>query len=130
MLPRVPVRQWVLSFPYEMRYRLAYDVTDAGASKVAVAPEPPGLAPNYPNPFNASTVIAYRLSTDGAVRLEIFNILAQRIRTLVDEAQDAGSYQVHWDGRDRRGVIVAAGVYLVHLRYPGGVQTQRLLVLK
>ncbi len=72
----------------------------------------------------------YRLAAPGPVRLEIYNILGQSIRTLVDEAQEAGFYKVHWDGRDRRGVIVAAGVYLVHLHYPGGVQTRRLLVLK
>ncbi len=70
------------------------------------------------------------MATSGAVRLEIRNLLGQPIRTLVDQVQAAGSYQVPWDARDQRGATVAAGVYLVRLHYPGGVQTQRLLYLK
>ena len=105
--------------------------TVAGSSaKVVVATEPPGLAPNAPNPFNASTLIPYRLATPGAVRLEIYNLLGQPMSTLVDQVQDAGAYQVSWDARDQRGAAVAAGVYIVCLHYPGGVQTQRLLYLK
>ena len=89
-----------------------------------------GLAPNFPNPFNSRTLIPYRLATPGAVRLEIYNLLGQSLRTLVDQYQDAGLYKVRWDARDRRGAMVSAGMYLVRLHYPGGVQTQRLLYLK
>ena len=92
--------------------------------------KPLGLAPNAPNPFNPSTVISYRLATPGAVRLEIYNLLGQPVRTLVDQVQAAGAYWVRWDARDGRGAAVAAGVYLVRLHYPGGVQTKRLLYLK
>ena len=92
--------------------------------------KPLGLAPNVPNPFNPSTVISYRLATPGAVRLEIYNLLGQSMRTLVDQVQAAGAYRVRWDARDGRGAAVAAGVYLVRLHYPGGVQTKRLLYLK
>ncbi len=96
----------------------------------SAAKKPLGLAPNVPNPFNPSTVISYRLATPGAVRLEIYNLLGQPVRTLVDQVQAAGAYWVRWDARDGRGAAVAAGVYLVRLHYPGGVQTQRLLYLK
>ena len=93
-------------------------------------PATSGLSPNYPNPFNASTQIAYRLATPGPVRLTIYNTLGQPVRTLVDQFQTAGFYQVRWDARDRRGTALAAGVYLVRLHYPGGEQTRRLLLLK
>ena len=106
------------------------DTPAAPASKPAVADGPPGLAPNAPNPFNANTLIPYRLDADGPVRLEIYNLLGQSMRTLVDQYQDAGFYKVRWDARDRRGALVSAGMYLVRLHYPGGVQTQRLLYLK
>ncbi len=106
------------------------DVTAGPASKPAVASEPPGLAPNVPNPFNPSTVIPYRLDTDGPVRLEIYNLLGQRIRTLVDEVQAAGAYRVRWEARDGRGAAVATGVYFIRLQHPGGVQTRRMLYLK
>ena len=106
------------------------DTPAAPASKPAVADGPPGLAPNAPNPFNASTLIPYRLDVDGPVRLEIYNLLGQPVRTLVNQYQDAGFHKVRWDARDRRGALVSAGMYLVRLHYPGGVQTQRLLYLK
>lgn len=89
-----------------------------------------GLDPNYPNPFNSPTLISYRLATPGPVRLDIYNVLGQPVRTLVDESQTAGFYQVYWDARDHWGSAVAAGVYLMRLHYPGGVWTRRLLYLK
>ena len=93
-------------------------------------PTTSGLDPNFPNPFNASTQIAYRLATPGLVRLEIYNVLGQPVRTLVNQFQPAGFYQVRWDARDQRGAAVAAGVYLTRLRHPDGAQTRRLLYLK
>ena len=94
-------------------------------------PEAVGLASNYPNPFNSSTRIVYGLGAAGRVRLEIYNLLGQPVRVLVDEeSQDAGMYRVEWDARDQRGAAVAAGVYLTRLVYPGGVQTRRVLYLK
>ena len=95
-----------------------------------VIPTTSGLDPNFPNPFNASTQIAYRLATPGLVRLEIYNVLGQPVRTLVNQFQPAGFYQVRWDARDQRGAAVAAGVYLTRLRHPNGAQTRRLLYLK
>ena len=101
--------------------------------EAAVADDLPttsGLDPNHPNPFNGSTQISYRLSSPGPVRLAIYNVLGQPVRTLVDESQTAGFYQVSWDARDHRGSTVAAGVYLMRLHYPDGVRTRRLLYLK
>ena len=64
------------------------------------------------------------------VRLEIYNTLEQRVRTLVDEVPPAGFYQVRWNARDQDGSAVSAGVYLARLHFPGGVQTPWLLFLK
>ena len=104
----------------------------AAASKPAVAsePEPSGLAPNVPNPFNPNTLIPYRLDTDGPVRLDIYNLLGQRIRTLVDEVQAAGAYRVRWDARDAGGRRVSSGVYFIRLHHPGSVHTRRMLYLE
>ena len=89
-----------------------------------------GLDPNHPNPFNSLTQISYRLAAPGPVRLEIYNVLGQSVRTLVDESQTADFYQVYWDALDHWGSVVAAGVYLMRLHYPGGVRTRRLLHLE
>ena len=93
-------------------------------------PASSGLDPCFPNPFNAGTVIPYRLAEAGPVRVEVYNLLGQVVRTLVDQAQGAGWHRVHWDVRDERGRALAAGVYLAGLRYPGGRQTRRLVYLE
>ena len=93
-------------------------------------PEQTALLANYPNPFNSSTQLAYRLAAPGLVRLTIYNVQGQPVRTLVDQVQPAGEYQVSWDARDQEGATVAAGVYLTRLRHADDAQTRRLLYLK
>ena len=102
----------------------------AVSPNAAAAPGTSSLQQNVPNPFNSTTRLAYRLASAGPTRLDIFNVTGQRVRTLVDEVQPAGFYQAIWDARDQHGSDVAAGVYLARLRYPGGMQIRRLLLLK
>ena len=117
----------VLELPLDGDVRIV-QVEPLAAAKAVAATS--GLAPNVPNPFNSATQIAYHLSRPGPVQLVIYNVLGQPVRTLVDQFQAAGSYQVQWDARDQRGVSLSSGVYITRLSYPGGVQTQRLLYLK
>ena len=105
-------------------------VTEEGIAATPGLPTRTVLLANYPNPFNSTTQILYRLAAPGPVRLVIYNTLGQPVRTLVDEFQAIGRYQVQWDCRDRYGSAVAAGVYVARLLSPGGVQTRRMLYLK
>jgi hypothetical protein len=73
------------------------------------------LYQNYPNPFNPKTRLSYDVPTSGQVTIEIFNILGQRVNTLLDKYQESGSYQVIWDGRDSRARQVATGIYFARL---------------
>ena len=73
------------------------------------------LEQNYPNPFNSSTTIPFALPTDGEVRLEIYDILGQRIRTLAAQDMPAGLHHIYWDGYDDGGRQVAAGVFFYRL---------------
>ena len=100
------------------------------AFSAGAVPEASGLSPNTPNPFNSATVITYQLSSAGPVKLVIYNVLGQPVRTLVDASQVAGSYRVRWDARDDGGALLSTGVYIARLSYPGGAQTHRLLYLK
>ena len=72
------------------------------AGGALVLPQEIALGANYPNPFNPSTLIPYQLPAPSPVRLAVFNILGQRVATLVDGAQEAGAYRAHWDARMRR----------------------------
>lgn len=78
-----------------------------------VKPVPAGfaLSQNYPNPFNLQTVISYALPSDGQVKLIIYNILGQKVRTLADGEETAGYKQVIWDGKNDRGEEVSSGIY-------------------
>jgi len=73
------------------------------------------LSPNYPNPFNPSTIIKYALPSAEHVSLRIFNMQGQEVIALIDKEQSAGRYEIRWDGRDKRGITAAAGVYLYKL---------------
>ena len=86
------------------------------------------LGQNYPNPFNPSTVIPYQLATAGRVRLEIFNVLGQRVATLVNGDRSAGVHTAVWDATDEAGRAVGAGVYIYRLR-GGGASWSRRMVL-
>ncbi|HUU45996.1 MAG TPA: S8 family serine peptidase [Acidobacteriota bacterium] len=90
------------------------------------------LAQNYPNPFNAATTIPIEIGGPGAdaVRLDIFDILGRRVRTLFDGPLPAGSHAMPWDGTDRRGRTLASGVYLFRLTVEGQAQTRRMVLLK
>ena len=91
------------------------------------------MSQNYPNPFNPSTTIEYTLPAASQVELTIYDILGQRVATLVDGHRPAGTHQVTWDGRSD-GVPVASGVYLYRMDSPGGdgswARVRRMLLLR
>ncbi len=87
------------------------------------------LYQNYPNPFNPSTVIKYDLPKATHVSLAIYNILGQRVASLVDGTQQAGHYSVAWNGHTRSG-SVASGVYFLHFQSEEYVKTVKMLLLK
>jgi hypothetical protein len=88
------------------------------------------LSQNYPNPFNANTQIQFALPKAGKTRLEVFNILGQRVNTLVDEFMEAGYKIVNWDGRDYTGQEVPSGIYFYRLRSEGFLQTKKMLIIQ
>jgi sugar lactone lactonase YvrE len=103
----------------------------AGVSQAeTVLPGFYSLAQNAPNPFNPSTQIEYQLPESGEVRLVIYNLLGQQIRTLVQGAREAGIHRVGWNGQDGYGRAVSSGLYLYRFESEGLVQTRRMVLLK
>jgi hypothetical protein len=83
------------------------------------------LAPNYPNPFNAATAIGYDLSQPAHVELNVYNILGQKIATLVNEFHRPGRYRVSWDAAE-----FASGFYFYRIEAGDNIQTRKMLLLK
>lgn len=88
------------------------DQQEAFESLDEILPKVSDLLQSYPNPFNPSTVISYDLPKDTHVKLVIYNLLGEKIRTLVDGFETAGFKEITWDGTDDTGKRVASGVYL------------------
>jgi len=88
------------------------------------------LAQNYPNPFNPQTSISCTIPQGGYVKLEVYNILGSKIRTLVNGDMDAGQHTIIFDGADDSGNSVAAGVYFYRLKTDGGTLTRKMVLIK
>ncbi len=88
------------------------------------------LKQNYPNPFNPTTEIEYFVPRDGHIKLEVFNILGQKIQTLVDKKQRRGTYILTWDGSDEQGTSVSNGIYFYQLKADNFENTNKMILLK
>jgi len=88
------------------------------------------LKQNYPNPFNATTRIQFTLPQAGPVRLEVFNMLGQRVSTLINKEMPAGYYTFEWNGRDGFGNDVASGMYLYKIMAGDYSGSKKMILLK
>lgn len=88
------------------------------------------LAQNYPNPFNPTTTVKYYVASKSIVNLSVYNILGQRVATLVDREMDAGWQEVQWNGTDSDGNDVASGVYFYKMAAGDYVDTKKMLLMK
>ena len=89
------------------------------------SPHKAGLFANYPNPFNPTTTIPYSVSVNGDVRMEVFNILGQRVRVLVNQELAPGRYSANFDAR-----TLSSGVYFLRMVTGGEVFTRKMLLVK
>jgi hypothetical protein len=99
-------------------------------STYKVAPSVYALSKNYPNPFNPTTTIDYSIPQAGNVELVIYNTAGQKIRTLINQMQDASFYKVVWDGRDESGQSVASGIYFYRLVAGNFSKIEKMTLIK
>jgi hypothetical protein len=88
------------------------------------------LYQNYPNPFNPVTTIRYGIPQPGQVKLILYNILGQRVATLIDGVREAGYHHVMWDGRDHNGIFCSAGIYFYRLDAGEFHGSRKMVLLK
>jgi hypothetical protein len=107
----------------------------AGAPYLTLDPGPAvpravTLLPNYPNPFNPITVIAYELNAPRWITLGVYDLRGGLVKRLVHGLQPAGRWAVFWDGTDRRGVPAASGFYFYRLATPTTTLTGKMVLVR
>ena len=105
-------------------------VTDVKEEEGFPLPETMHLYQNYPNPFNATTSISFTLDSRQNVNLEIFNVLGQKVRTVVDDILSVGAHDYEWDGTDDGGTAVSSGVYLYRLKTASHCTSRKMMLMK
>jgi hypothetical protein len=110
-----------------------FTVTPESPTAVKAPPVQPttySLEQNYPNPFNPTTQIAFNIEQSEHVTIDIFNILGQRVATLVNSNLGAGVHVVTWDGRNQHGELMPSGVYFYRLSTPNFTAVKKMVLLK
>jgi len=106
------------------------DIVNAIEPRQQDIPAEYSLEQNYPNPFNPETTIEFSLPAPSHVKIQIYNMLGQRIRSLLDRHLEAGSMAVSWDGKNDDGDQAASGVYLYRIEASSFTATRKLLLMR
>jgi hypothetical protein len=88
------------------------------------------LSQNYPNPFNPTTEISFTLTAESHVQMDIYNVMGQRVTTLLNEYRIAGNHKVTWNGMTDTGVSAASGIYFYRLAAGNLTKSMKMLLLK
>ncbi len=88
------------------------------------------LKQNYPNPFNNKTSIQFNLAETGLVKLKIYNVLGQEVRTITNAYMEKGNHRLYWDGINDQGEHVASGIYIYNLEAGGMQLSKKMTYLK
>ena len=115
----------------------------SGSANLSVTPELPlavkaptvqptsySLKQNYPNPFNPTTQIAFNIAQTERVNISIFNILGQKVATIVDADMSSGAHVMVWNGRNQHGELLPSGVYFYRLSTPSFSAVKKMILLK
>lgn len=101
-----------------------------GIKEVSQSPDKFILYPAYPNPFNPTTTIHYELNEGSEISLKIYNLVGEKIRTLVDDSQSVGSKSIVWDGKNDHEQAVGSGVYICILQAGNEINVRKMTLLK
>jgi len=101
-------------------------------SVLATSPVPDDfdLTPTYPNPFNGGTFFKYALPEDTRIRIAVYTLLGTEIMELVDRRQEAGYYELGWNGTDKNGSGVPTGVYFLRMEADGFTKIQKMTLIR
>ncbi|MFK7846432.1 MAG: cytochrome c peroxidase [Rhodothermales bacterium] len=128
----VPIEQFLENGPASASKSggLRRDMILAAADDDYEQPTDYSLDQNYPNPFNPTTTIRFSLANSIQVQLEIYNMLGQRVKTLVNNEMSSGWHAVSWDGTNDSGEQLASGIYIYRLNTPNFEYSRQMSLTK
>ena len=88
------------------------------------------MGQNWPNPFNPSTTIMIEIPSTELLHLTVYNVLGQKVKTLLNKRYSPGIHRIEWDGKDERGIPAASGVYFYQLRAGNYHQTKKMILVR
>lgn len=127
VISRLSLTRIVLSSPNAQSIATSINNFEWTAS---FAENPISLQQNFPNPFNPTTTIPYRLERDSRVNLSIYDMTGRMVKTIVDQSQGAGAHSASWNSTDEGGQLVPSGVYFVRLQGSNNVEARKMILTK
>ena len=106
------------------------ELTSTLIKKTENLPDKFNLNQNYPNPFNPSTTIRYKISKSSQIKLTIYNMLGQKIKTLLNLFKNAGEYSAVWDGNNENNNPVSSGIYFYRLEAKGWTSLKKTILIR
>jgi len=110
-------------------FKVIFDI-QVSIDEVAGIPKTFALNQNYPNPFNPTTFIKYDLPKEAIVKIVIYDLMGRKVRTLLNEKQNAGYKSITWNGRDNNGQMVSSGMYIYQMITDEFQKTKKMMLLK
>lgn len=124
------IRIYNYALPYSSIQALYDVVTSVKKQTGTEIPADFGLSRNFPNPFNGQTNIEFRVAAKSLIKLDVYNILGQKIKTLVNEEKQPGFYMADWNGKNNSGENVNSGIYFIKFDSGSFSQTKKMILLK
>jgi hypothetical protein len=115
----------LVTIPVEIYVPPVVGINDPSQSPYTFA-----ISQNYPNPFNPTTTIKYQIPQSSQVTIGVYNLLGQKIRTLVNDNMEAGDHQITWNGTNDAGLQVGSGVYFYRFQAGDFVSIKKMMFLK
>ena len=119
-----------LHYDHWMIDDVSLEVTVTGVDEDRAIPKVFSVGLNYPNPFNPATTIGFDIPVASHVKMIVYNILGQKVKTLVDAVSEPGEYRVVWDGRNDSGALVGSGIYLYKFEAGEYRRVYRMVLVK
>ncbi len=129
-IPRMGTPHDTASYKISFRVHEPADVKEIEGSNDITKPSSFSLSQNYPNPFNPVTNFQFTVPKSSHVKIELFNIVGQKVATLVDEEMKPGVYMVDWNGKDENGKSVSSGIYFYRMQAGDFSAMKKMVMIK